>query len=1515
MSLVTDYVAIPKTLSSKLRRIRSLQICLVLIRALALGTFALSVMMLMVMVFDWLSPIFDSGIRASITILSVSLFAGVVLRFSVKPIARALSWARAAYMADQSYPQLQERWRVITEMAATPAKKNAVTRAMLDQVTSEAVALGQSVKPVSVVDSRPAIRATAACLLVVWFTAGFIVLTPKGRVLASRFWSFGADITATKIESISKDLAVPRGEPAVIQFATTGHLPSHAKLFLMQEFDVEDQIERVTEVIEVNLDETELAEYSIPVVDQNFHYRIQAGDDRTAWYTIESLPRPQFKEINVTVDAPAYLDRPRYERPYLPSRIKVAESSRISFRFRPLEPIANLELSIQRIDENGEALPPQIRSIPKSDQQDYRLEMTAAENLIVSPTMISNDGLTQREELLCRIQVIKDKPPVARLIQSDEELEASPDDEIEIEFEAHDDHGVAKAELLVFEESDDENQPPKLIHVQEVQLGDQAMEKHVLSSVRLSLSELDLSEQKKISFAVRVTDNRERSSRSNPGDSLPTKDVENNPAENHLVEAGAADDGPAKDGPAKDVPAKDGPADDEPANANAAETHSVEASPRETNSLDEDATLQNKSMLAEQSAGRPADKSAEADQGSNQPAAQADGNTSADQADIDGENINAARFHDVALADAASADEMSEGNATDDGNGAPETQDSTTGESKIAAGEMQPGSSSAAEGRQASEESDRVNPDSPNRSNAPANSNTIPGESLAANNLPIAPTQESRPFDESEMIRRFLDLDELAGNEGQNATSGRIRVVIRERIAMEGQAFETDKSVQKIRADIEKIDQGLELAQTNLTMISTGAGQENESLSQRAELLLKTDEKLKLVVSEIVRLKERTVETPLAFVGLQLLNMGRVHVTPARDRVIWMSRNPDGGGDAGRVKIQAIDALGHINQAREFIAEVTRRISAVGNDESLAEELEDLAKIYEIYVENTHRLLRGARQNRNPLKRKTAILEVDQEYLARRTEIEEMRRDMMAEFARMLADDPRLLRRYLDSVRRRQTSLRDRLTEATEIQEQIAEEVASWQAVDENQRETLWRILIEFRLTQTQALAGQAGEIADRIESTMPLELDADRGTPQAIIHAANQASVAAQDVALAARRMLDNEQTDVNALIDATRRLGDHTGHATESLERLEFEFSDDEEIEEFLAERLLDVRNLVVDVEHFNAIAAGIARKDFASIAGTEQERLASTTQQLVEDLDGLQESLGELFERDELTLPEEIAQKAQQLDALLTKITMNQAAAVYCLTHDTLDNAISQLDLAVDRFYEAEELFDQIRREAVAVLDQQEMDDPNIADLREPTIDEFLTRLEREPRLFQQLELGNRSTNLRVIQDWMTWQQNSGDRVPQDLIQAAKRARQRAEQQEELKLQQPTQNRAEETEQLREMLEKSIGNLQARLQQTELGSEQSLQIQNQIEQMQKMLDEEQGDASAQWNALVKSARARQLISALAGDGKLPDEQWNKLFSQLDNGLWQVRGRRPPEQFRRAIEQYQDLIREFEE
>jgi len=87
----------------------------------------------------------------------------------------------------------------------------------------------------------------------------------------------------------------------------------------------------------------------------------------------------------------------------------------------------------------------------------------------------------------------------------------------------------------------------------------------------------------------------------------------------------------------------------------------------------------------------------------------------------------------------------------------------------------------------------------------------------------------------------------------------------------------------------------------------------------------------------------------------------------------------------------------------------------------------------------------------------------------------------------------------------------------------------------------------------------------------------------------------------------------------------------------------------------------------------------------------------------------------------------------------------------------------------------------------------------------------------------------------------------------------------------------------------------------------------LQQEAEMLAQLLQEARGGKlnRKRWQELAQRDEIKAMMEALANGEPIPDSQWNRLLSTLDTGLRQVRGRTPPEDYRNAIEQYQDQIR----
>jgi hypothetical protein len=1133
--------------------------------------------------------------------------------------------------------------------------------------------------------------------------------------------------------------------------------------------------------------------------------------------------------------------------------------------------------------------------------------------LTFHPTLVNVHGLTNEDRQVCKIQVIPDKAPAARIISPTEEMAVAADEAIDIKFEAHDDHGVAASELVVYDETGaEEGQAPRIVHVQEIPLGDQQLEKYVTAEARLDLKQLNLAPGAAISYAIRVTDNRmvpqdadavnapapkSRADEPQAKFRLSDADKQNDPtvedadAGRKLAGAGRQAEGDRAGSETSALEtmlaaagqrSRQGGADDESAASQTDHPSAAEDAPQESpapSSAGAEATTQ--------SDARPVAVGDKPDDRSSENAATEANNPT---------NDNAKAEPDDGIDPAEPAERNRE---EDSGNTAIASNEN--------ANEVEDAGASAA-------------PPRPENANAVA-STADPRDIKEDTSLPTlanpAAQGGSASAAGSPPDSQPLAMRPQQAVSGQDTETGRRRLKITERLTAVAAAEGRDSEQTQIRDRVVQIDRMLAAIEANLKR----AVEREIPDADRSPHFRALDQGLGDVETYIAQLLSETKDNEFAFVGLQMVDIGRSHVTPARDRVFVAIRDPaDPDGHAG-------EALQHIVRARELLAALLTRYDRIARERQLASSLDETIKMYEVYVEKMQRLMREARQNQNPLERKMAVIEVDQEYLDRFAEVLTLRREMLREFGRMLADDPRLMARYLDLIKRRRASLRDQLSELAQRQDEIATELSGWQQVDETQREDLWMLVAETRLHATTPLAQDAAELAERVEKQMPLVLEPSHGTAARVVHLAREIAKTSRSISFDAQKLMQSAgRADGSASPgNGARQLVHRFVELEAALDRLNFESEGEEEVASYVNARLLESRTVADQAEAWALVAGHLQDKKYHGLAEVDQQKLAIATELLRIEMLGIEEELaGEFQQQTGGAVPAELLDLVRTLHRVMEAVSLNQAAATFAMTRNRLGEAELQQAKALEGFDRAEELFDQIRRAAVAALDEADPPDPEIADLLDPTLDEFLAQLEREPNIEAQLGIPNRPRNLRVIAESLTWQQTG----PGMLGQSGEAARQRARQ--EMKMQrkrdgekppsqrEPTEQEREQMakeQEMQDMLARSLASIEERAKDPQASPQERRKLEQMAENMRRMLDQAEQTAPdpQAWEKLAEADQAREILQALARGETIPDQQWNKLLSTLEDGLWQVGGRTPPADYRKAIEQYQDRIRQL--
>lgn len=812
----------------------------------------------------------------------------------------------------------------------------------------------------------------------------------------------------------------------------------------------------------------------------------------------------------------------------------------------------------------------------------------------------------------------------------------------------------------------------------------------------------------------------------------------------------------------------------------------------------------------------------------------------------------------------------------------------------------------------------KPNRDAPTQSNAQANPAMVAVSPAPKSSDPSDAAVASMPT-----VQRNTEIEKPLG---QNAFTDRRRLKITATLSAIAEAKDPAAEQRSFCETVVEIDRMLAEIETEVRRLVDHAIAD----ADRGEQWKRLDVSLEGVETFVADLRQQTKENQYAFVGLQMVDITRTHVTPARDRVFAGSQRPAASD------VDAKMALQHVVRARELLAALLKRYDRVEQETKLKEELDKAVTMYEVYVKQRSVLMREARQNLNPLDRKMGIIEVDQAYLDRLAEVHRLRREMMEEFAQMLGDDPRLLSRFMELNKRRQASLRDQLTEISQRQFDMTEETLNWLQIDETQREDLWSVMVDLRLVTADDLAKDAAELSERVEKQMPLDVELSAGTPAAIIAQAKQIATAARtirmdadDVAAEYGKAKDPNQLNANAqsLVIQCERL-------FSLLDRLQFENNGNAGLDQYVESRIQEARAVADQANLWANLSRSIATSAYHHLLESEQHRLAISTQLLRVNMLDMEVDLNAQFQQFlDTDLPGDIKDMIRTLHRLMESITFNQLAASYRSGQDRLDVAAKQQQMATDRLAEAESLFDKIRRTVVERLDESNPQNPNIADLRDPTLDAFLARLEREPNIAAQLGIPDRQTNLRIQADSVLWQQSTqgalgmaanaaGERARQAMKmqqgesdEGEKQGREQKQQRESQELSESEKQQREEAKRAQDQLAKTLAEIEKQRDNQELPEGQRERLEEMAKELRKLLESGEGDESAEqvWRRIVQADQAEELMRSVAAGKPIADDQWNRLMSTLDDGLWQTRGNRPPEAYRKAIEQYQDQIREL--
>jgi len=1527
---------IAPVIDEKLRKVRLRKICIGLLGVTILSFALLLIGMLIAMLLDaWTLP-GNGALRPWLT-LAAMLAAAAVFVVGVRRVlrgARELPWAAAD--VDSANPELEERWSTLTETASENLRvdkghQGAAHPAMYRKLASEAVAWAPRITPHQVVSPRTLSRSALLLLAaVVAMFALMLVDFQRATVLVRRFFAPTADITLTHFSNLPDGLVVAKGETAVLDVSLAGRVPDEAILDIRSVGG-----ETKTHSLAIKNDDKSGANklvHRTADVQQPFAYRITAGDAQTDWLGVEVATRPRIAAVRFRVTPPAYTGKPEIRKSELPRKARIVEGSQLLVAFRTAEEVETCTLNF------GEG---QLVPLSADDEGWYGWQGEVTSAMTFSVDLVEPHGLKNRRPRKCRIELYRDRAPIVKVVSPTAEMAVQPGDEVDIQFEASDDFSIERAELVVYGDQLDAEGNREVLKTVPIDLGEMQGAKQVKGAVPLDLSEYDLQNGESISYAVRVYDNRigpappagnepalaatNRADSGTPESGTPDSgmsDSSSSGATGTQADSSATNAEPASDSVAnasqpsgsnsaapgtsnasesskesegagsEDSIASQVPSSDSTESASDAGNASQPSSENVANTADEEpqdamdnaggsplggqlaANSQPPSQPGSGSTSSAANEDPRAiDPSATGPREAADSKlannatpNSADakptgsasnpsaanpkgKPDVGGANENSgselannsnsqsgdqskSQPSDRDSADAADEDRSATSNerrlVANDNNSAGDTPDDTPDDATDAPQDSQPSEATAANSPQPSGAQQPSGQASAGGSQQQGD--VVVPEGMAANNT----TQEKEETGQNNqagsdnsqgdsMTRRMLDLP-------QSGSSQQMKLEIDEFAgSFDGQRRE--KVALAITPLLYKLDELLaEAEETTLNVAkSLEAGQAWQADSER---LIDGSEKLLEECEQLVEdLQGKASDTPYAFVGLQLGLVVDTHLSPARDS-LWEALE----SQASRAE-QIRSAWHSITRARAKLAELTASFDRIRREHKLAEAAQKIKKMYRVFIEDTLPLLSPRQDGINNYERKMAEFDLDEEYLERLKEVLEMQRDLQAELARLLADDPRLMRRFMDRLVARGDSLRDQMTLLSERQKQLEREVRAWTNASEEDRASLLEAIVRMRQSKVEEIAQLAAEQDEKFITWMPLDLAAEHpafeeALRQSKISAAKALELAALPLDAEGRIAKGRELYDQLSELDATLRdidLGiDHEGLAAHLLNRL------------------AEVRKLVMLTSSWIRQTELLEKGDYWQEAAVEQYKLAMETDTLAGKLADIEAQVSAQVPSG-TEASAKISEKAKELLTTLdTEVAANQLAATFALRRKQEAQSAAKEKAAAAAFEKTERLFDELMQATIDELDKLPVQDPIASLLEDPTLDELLAALESEAQLAELLGIPNRPSNLQVIRDWMQPNRGGGGgtgrMISAELRRKAKQNQRNAEQ-------------------------------------------------------------------AYRKALDRALKVQREASKRPAKTAKPTTQrveWNSLLSTLSEELEQGDGSLPPEEYRRAIEQY---------
>lgn len=316
-------------------------------------------------------------------------------------------------------------------VSAVQLRETAPTDAQVRLVCGKAEQAAGAIRPRDAIGFgvlwRPAAMAFGAVLLltVLALTNGGLLMAGLGRMVTP--WAAIDYPTRTGLTLADGDLVVQEGSPVTIVAHVSKVVPREATLAIRTGTG-----KPLIHALPIAQGQ---CEYTLETAYRSFEYQMTAGDARTAWHRVRVIHAPKINHADITLEFPAYTQRPQETLDAL--TLTIPETTRIRWKLSLDRPVSGATMNL----DGQESLPMEI----SEDGLTVSFERVASESRAYSFAWVDREHGFSFTSLNNYLQVAPDRPPRVELTSPTKNIYAMLGRKVELAFRGRDDHGIGEA--------------------------------------------------------------------------------------------------------------------------------------------------------------------------------------------------------------------------------------------------------------------------------------------------------------------------------------------------------------------------------------------------------------------------------------------------------------------------------------------------------------------------------------------------------------------------------------------------------------------------------------------------------------------------------------------------------------------------------------------------------------------------------------------------------------------------------------------------------------------------------------------------------------------------------------------------------------------------------------------------------------------------------------------------------------------------------------------------------------